>query len=81
MRKNIERPRRIEYTCVSEATKGVESVVLVTLEPHGEQTELVLRRSGVPDDEMGRRHQEGWTWVLSMLAERATSSRPAPPPR
>jgi len=71
----IDRPRRVEYTWVSEATKGVESIVRVTLEPRGEQTELTLRHSGVPDDEMGRRHEEGWTWVLSMLAERFASPR------
>jgi uncharacterized protein YndB with AHSA1/START domain len=66
----IDRPHRVEYTWVSEATKGVESIVLVTLESRGEQTELTLRHSGVPDDEMGRQHKEGWTWVLSTLAER-----------
>jgi len=66
----IERPRKVEYTWVSEATQGVESVVAVTFEPHGDQTEVTLRHSGVPDDEMGRRHKEGWTWVLSMLAQR-----------
>ena len=66
----IARPHRVEHTWVSEATKGVESVVLVTLEPKGDQTEIILRHSGVPDDEMGRQHQEGWNWVLSMLAER-----------
>ncbi|HWX41726.1 MAG TPA: hypothetical protein VN345_11300 [Blastocatellia bacterium] len=26
------------------------------------------------DDEMGRQHKEGWTWVLSMLAQRFASS-------
>jgi uncharacterized protein YndB with AHSA1/START domain len=66
----IERPHRVEYTWVSEGTQGVESVVAVTFEPRGDQTEVTLRHSGVPDDEMGRRHQEGWAWVLSMLAER-----------
>lgn len=70
----IERPRRVEYTWVSEATKGVESVVAVTFEPLGEQTEVTLRHSGIPDDEIGRQHQEGWTWVLSMLAERFVKS-------
>jgi uncharacterized protein YndB with AHSA1/START domain len=74
----IERPRRVEYTWVSEATKGLESVVLVTLEPRGNQTEITLRHSGVPDDAMGRRHRDGWTWVLSMLAERF-GAPPAPP--
>jgi Activator of Hsp90 ATPase homolog 1-like protein len=46
-----------------------EPLVLVTLEPRGEQTELTLHHSGVPDDEIERQHKEGWTWVLSMLAE------------
>ncbi|HEY3456580.1 MAG TPA: SRPBCC family protein [Bryobacteraceae bacterium] len=66
----IERPRHVEYTWVSEATKGLESIVAVTFETRGDQTEVTLRHSGVPDDDMGRQHKEGWTWVLSMLAER-----------
>jgi len=66
----IERPHRVEYTWVSEGTQGVESVVAVTFEPRGDQTDVTLRHSGVPDDEMGRRHEQGWTWVLSKLAER-----------
>jgi uncharacterized protein YndB with AHSA1/START domain len=66
----IDRPRRVEYTWVSEATKGVESIVAVSFESRGEQTEVTLRHTGVPDDDMGRQHKEGWTWILSMLAER-----------
>lgn len=69
----IDRPRQVEYTWVSEATKGVESVVAVTFESRGDQTEITLRHSGLPDDEMGRQHEEGWTWVLSKLAERFVS--------
>jgi len=72
----IERPRQVQYTWMSEATKGVESVVAVTFEPRGDQTEVTLRHSGVPDDEMGHQHKEGWTWVLSMLAERFASHPP-----
>jgi hypothetical protein len=45
-------------------------MVRVTFEPRDQQTEVTLRHSGVPDDEMGRQHAEGWGWVLSMLAER-----------
>ena len=66
----VDRPRRVDYTWVSEATKGVETIVTVTFGAHGEQTEVTLRHSGVPDDQMGRQHEEGWAWVLSMLAER-----------
>jgi uncharacterized protein YndB with AHSA1/START domain len=71
----IERPRGddagvAEYTWMSEATRGCESVVTVTFAPLGEETEVTLVHSGVPDDEMGRRHAEGWDWTLSLLAER-----------
>jgi uncharacterized protein YndB with AHSA1/START domain len=69
----IERPRKVEYTWVSEGTQGVESIIAVTFDPQGERTEVTLRHSGVPDDEMGRRHEQGWTWVLSLLAERFVS--------
>ena len=50
----IDRPRRVEHTWVSEATKGVETVVAITLEPKGDHTEMTLRHSGLADDEMGR---------------------------
>jgi hypothetical protein len=53
---------------MSEGTKGAESTVTVTMEARGDQTEVTLVHSGVPDDEMGRQHKDGWTWVLSMLA-------------
>lgn len=66
----IARPLKVEYTWVSEGTGGVESIVAVTFDSQGDQTEVTLRHSGVPDDEMGRRHEQGWTWVLSMVAER-----------
>jgi uncharacterized protein YndB with AHSA1/START domain len=65
----LERGRLIEHTWMSEGTKGLESLVTITLEPRGEETEMTLRHSGVPDDEMGRRHEEGWSWILSALAE------------
>jgi uncharacterized protein YndB with AHSA1/START domain len=74
----IDRPRNIEYTWVSEATKGLESVVSVTFEARGNQTDVTIRHSGVPDDEMGRQHRNGWAWMLSVLAERFVSATSAP---
>ena len=74
----VDRPRHVEYTWVSEATKGLESIVVITFEARGDQTEVTLRHSGVPDDDMGRQHKEGWTWVLSMLAERFAAQRSTP---
>jgi uncharacterized protein YndB with AHSA1/START domain len=66
----IDRGRRLEHTWVSEATKGLESLITITFESRGDQTEVTLRHAGVPDDEMGREHKDGWDWVLSMLAQR-----------
>ena len=71
----IERPSDFEagvvqYTWMSEATQGCESVVTVTFAPLGEETEVTLVHSGVPDDAMGRRHAEGWGWMLNLVAER-----------
>ena len=73
----IDRPRRIEYTWMSEATKGAESIVTLTMEPRGDETEVTLHHSGVPDDEMGLGHKDGWDWVLSMLAESLASGQSA----
>jgi hypothetical protein len=60
----------VEYTWMSEATHGFESLVTVTFQSLGDETEVTLVHSGVPDDEMGRRHADGWKWMLDMLAER-----------
>jgi uncharacterized protein YndB with AHSA1/START domain len=65
----IRRPHKVEFTWVSEATKGVESIVSVTMEARGAETEVSLRHSGLPDDELGRQHKDGWSWILSQLAE------------
>ena len=65
----LERPRAVEYTWMSEATRGLESLVSVTFTPRDNQTEVKLVHSGVPDDELGRQHEEGWNWILSALAE------------
>jgi hypothetical protein len=47
--------------------------------PHfGRFVRITLHHSGVPDDEMGHQHKEGWTWVLSMLAERFVSGASVP---
>jgi hypothetical protein len=47
------------------------------LQPRGEQTEVTLRHAGVPDDELGRQHKEGWTWILSALADALAARRSA----
>jgi uncharacterized protein YndB with AHSA1/START domain len=69
----LERGRLIEHTWVSEGTRGWETVVSISLEPRGTKTELTLRHTGVPDDDEGRKHEEGWSWVVSQMAEKFAS--------
>lgn len=73
----IDRARLIEHSWVSEATKGVESIVTLTLEPRGDDTEITLRHSGLPDDPMGLQHKDGWTFILSTLAQGLAAKRAA----
>jgi len=73
----IDRPKQIEHTWVSEGTKGVESTVSVTFEPRGDDTEVTIHHSGVPDDEVGRKHKDGWGWILEMLAQGMAARRAA----
>jgi uncharacterized protein YndB with AHSA1/START domain len=73
----LERPNVVEHTWMSESTKGLESVVTVTLEKQGADTLVTLRHAGVPDDEPGRKHKEGWDWVLSMLDQSVTKRKSA----
>ena len=67
---SADSPGLAEYTWVSEATRGWESVVTIQFQPLEGETEITLRHSNLPDEAMGVRHQEGWTWMLNMLAER-----------
>ncbi len=73
----LERPNVVEHTWMSESTKGLESVVTLTLDRQGAGTLVTLRHSGVPDDEAGRKHKEGWDWVLSMLDQSVTKRKSA----
>lgn len=66
----IDRPRRIQHSWVSEATRGLESIVTLTFDAGGDQTLVRLHHANVPDDEMGRRHEEGWGFVLGAIADR-----------
>jgi uncharacterized protein YndB with AHSA1/START domain len=66
----LERPHRIAHTWVSEGTRGLESVVTLTLASAGEGTRITLHHAGVPDDDFGRQHRDGWNWMLGAIEER-----------
>lgn len=65
----LDRGNKIEHTWMSPATQGLETVVSITLEKKGDDTVLTIDHRGVPDDEMGRQHAQGWTWIADALAD------------
>ncbi len=72
----LEQDSLIEHTWMSEATRGIETTVTVSLEPAGDGTLLTLKHADVPDDEMGRGHEAGWNFVVEAIEQRfATSAR------
>lgn len=66
----VEAPRLLEFTWVSEHTRGKESVVTVELTARGKQTELRLTHEGLPEEEMAQKHVVGWSYFLDALIER-----------
>jgi len=63
----IDRPHAVEHTWMSEHTRGLETTVSLTFESCAGGTELTLVHRGIPDDELGRRHESGWTALLTRL--------------
>ena len=66
----LDRGKKIEHTWVSEATKGIETVLTLVLVPKDNGTEVKLTHTNVPDDEMGRGHADGWGSILGAIAQR-----------
>jgi uncharacterized protein YndB with AHSA1/START domain len=71
----VERPRLLEFTWVSEATRGLESRVTIEIEPSRGGADLVLTHGGLPDDELARSHEGGWKSIVANLAERIAGLR------
>ena len=65
----VDRPGKIQHTWMSPYTRGIESVVTVTLQKKGEDTLFTLHHADLPDDEFGRMHDQGWGGYVVSLAE------------
>jgi uncharacterized protein YndB with AHSA1/START domain len=66
----LDRPRKIQYTWMSNNTLGLESLVTVTFEKQGVDTILTLRHQNLPDDEHGLGHEKGWNFFMGRFVDR-----------
>jgi uncharacterized protein YndB with AHSA1/START domain len=66
----VEAARLLEFTWMSEGTRGKETVVRVELTARGGETDLVLTHSGFATAEEAAPHEGGWAELLEDLAKR-----------
>lgn len=78
----LEPHHRVVFTWGWEGEDSVvqpgTSTVEVTLEAAGSGTRLVLRHTGLPDDEQRTEHTKGWAHYLSRLEIAAAGGDPGP---
>ncbi len=65
----IDRPRRLVFTWISDATHHQESLVTVEFLAGQGNTEVVVTHTQLPDEEAVPSHTSGWTQALELLAQ------------
>ena len=66
----MEPPRRLQFTWVSQHTRGIESLVTLEFKAQGSKaTVLTLTHENLPDDEKGRMHEGGWQYYMGLMQE------------
>lgn len=68
----IDRPRRLVFSWVSDGTEQRESIVTLEFKPHGGGTLLTLTHEKLPSEKSGKEHEQGWTAIMEKLAHRFT---------
>jgi hypothetical protein len=59
----------MQHTWVSPNTSGMESIVTVTFEKHGDGTLMTLVHSNLPDTEEARAHERGWEYFVGIFRD------------
>jgi uncharacterized protein YndB with AHSA1/START domain len=70
----VERGKHLEHTWMSENTHGLETTVSISFESQAGGTQVTIHHRGLPDDEDGRGHEDGWSYFLGEL-EKARKPR------
>jgi uncharacterized protein YndB with AHSA1/START domain len=63
----VERGKHLEHTWMSENTQGLETTVSISFESRAGGTQVTIQHRGLPDDDGGRGHEDGWNYFLGEL--------------
>ncbi|MDX2145083.1 MAG: SRPBCC domain-containing protein [Rhodospirillaceae bacterium] len=67
--RRIDRPKKLVFTWVSEATYQRETLVTVVFQRTGKKTKVILTHEQLPDEAAANSHRGGWTSAIEKLAE------------
>jgi uncharacterized protein YndB with AHSA1/START domain len=67
----VDRPRRLVFTWIGPLTNHVKTLVTVELDPHGDETDVVLTHERLPTSAIVDGHTRGWGNILDHLADAA----------
>jgi uncharacterized protein YndB with AHSA1/START domain len=65
----VDRPRKLVFTWIGPLTNNVNTLVTVELNPHGDETDLVLTHERLPTSRIHDGHTIGWGNILDHLAD------------
>ena len=69
----VDRPRKLVFTWIGPLTNNVNTLVTVELNPHGDETDLVLTHERLPTSAIVEGHTRGWGIILDHLLDAASS--------
>jgi hypothetical protein len=65
----VAKGKQVRHTWMSRYTHGIESTVTVNFTKHAAGTPMMLRHTGLPNDDYGRLHADGWRHFLGMIED------------
>jgi len=71
----VDRPRKLVFTWIGPRTDHRNTLVIVELEPQGDETDLALTHKRLPTSGIVEAPTRGWEQVLGVLAKGLASMR------
>jgi uncharacterized protein YndB with AHSA1/START domain len=71
----LEAPSLVEFTWMSQGTRGEETRVRIDIDAKGAESEIRLTHEGILDEKEAKSHEGGWSEFLDILAKRLAPAR------